>query len=503
MCAEASRIPPASASSSEAAKKVQLTVTTGDTTSEIFVVDGDLRLCARSIGKLDTWLTPGIYKVRVRTALSALEEFVVLRDAPVSKSFQAIPFSTPVPLVNTAKTHEYHQRAAVEHSAKTHVVAGQGSSIFVFARDWTPNWEVNAGKARPWLHPAKGLELKSIDGAPVANIQESSATSQEPGANQGPDPWAACTIAVNPGAYQLSVDTPEGEFAQTVIAPSGWHVHIFLLQHFYGADEKKPNLPSTSVGAVETRPDLASAAVMLSQTQQFTPDGDEARLVELARLGLKEQRKVLSSELRQMLTAKFNDPMLGILAGHLILMDTSPDLGLLETVVNNLRGLLPTVHPDVEALSLRLSNNVPLEVSVPPMLRRSWALILDATADQRAMVARGSAAAKIIGHVCAVDPWLVCVQSPPEVAGDEYEAPEKIYQQALDEHLESVEAAAGQGAQQFVEPESAPTGGERMMTIEPRSVNEQKVKQLIHALGVPRYYVEDLLKNSGFDVTEK
>lgn len=204
-----------------------------------------------------------------------------------------------------------------------------------------------------------------------------------------------------------------------------------------------------------------------------------------------------------MLAAKFNDPMLGILAGHLILMDASPDLTLLQTVVNNLRALLPTVHPDEEALGLRLSNNSPLQVSVLPMLRRSWAIILDAAADQRAVVVRGSAAAKIIGHVCAVDPWLLCVQRSTEVAGEEYEAPEMIFRQALDEHLESVEATPWQGSQEFVEPESAPAGGERLMTLEPRSVNEQQVKELIHALGVPRFYLEDLLKNSGFDVAEK
>ena len=497
MCAEANRIPPVSASSSESTKKVQLTVTTGDTAAEIFVVDGDLRLCARDIGRLESWLTPGIYKVRVRTGPSTLEEFVLLRDVPVSRSFQALAFSTPVPLVNTAKTHEYHEHAAVEQSAKTHITAGHGSSIFVFARDWTPGWQESPAQPRPWIHPANGLRLKSLEGELVANIEENSTTLRNSGGDQSLDPWAACTIAVNPGSYELSVDTPEGEFAQTVVAPPGWHVHIFLLQHSYGVSGER------SSGGVQKRPDLASAAIMLSESQQFTPDGDEARLVELARLGLREQRRVLSSELRQMLAAKFNDPMLGILAGHLILMDASPDLTLLRTVVNNLRALLPIVHPDVEALGLQLNDNSPLQVSVPPMLRRSWTLILDATADQRAMVVRDSAAAKIIGQVCAVDPWLVCVQSSPEISGEEYEPPEQILQQALHEHLESVEATPGQRSQEFVEPESAPAGGAPMMTLEPRSVNEQQVKQLIHSLGVPRFYVEDLLKNSGFDVGEK
>jgi hypothetical protein len=546
---------------------VQLVITTADTAAEVFVVDGDLRLCARGIGKLDTRLTPGIYKVKIRTGLATQEEYVVLRDAPVQKQFARLLFSTPVPLTDTAKTHEYHESAAFQQSGQTHVKAGQGSSIFVFARDWTPGPPANPASPRPWFNPAAGLKLKSLDGNLIADLEQSAVTSLQLDPDKSHDPWAACTVEVNPGPYLLSVQTPEGELAQTVIAPPNWHSHIFLLQHSYGPDPK------------EKRPNLAGGAIMLSPTQQFTPNEDEARLVELARLGLTEQRKVLSSDLRRMLSLKFTDPMLGIFAGHLMLTDPSPDLQLLSTVVENLRSFLQYPHPDVDALALTLHTGPVLEVRIPPMLRRSWSIILDASVDQRAMVMRDSPAADIIGRLCSVDPWLICVRAAPTEADTE-EVRRSVFKDVLDDHLARVQRGerepesessvvtrglerapfqgllrvGGEGPAESVEFEPASGEGEGLerapaegVEFEPapgeeegfmrapaeggqfahapgeerkfeatfdkgrvfegalrsKSITQTQVKELIHTLGVPRFYLEDLLKDSGITLSEK
>jgi hypothetical protein len=509
MCAEPSQTPPASASSSDALKSsgatdspttVQLVVSTGDAAAEIFVVDAQLRLCDRGIGKLESWLAPGIYKVKVRTGLSTQEEYVVLRDVPVQKAFLPLSFSTPVPLVNTAKSHEYHQQAAVDQSQQIHVRAGQGSTIFVFARDWTPLSEVKPASARSWTHPGAGLKLKSMSGAVIADIEQDSVTSLQMDPDRSHDSWAACTIEVDPGAYRLSVQTPDGEFEQTIVAPPNWHVHVFLLQHAYGVDQKDED------SQVQTRSDLAGAAIMLSQAQKFTPNGDEARLVELARLGLMERRKVLSVELRQMMALKFTDPMLGIFAGHLILADPSPDLDLLSTVVGNLRSLLQYPHPDVEALALKLANGPVLEVSVPPMLRRSWSIILDASVDETASVTRGSMAADIIGRISAVDPWLIWSQPATTQADrEEHEVQDSVFKQALGDHLAH---ARKSGSDAWKVTKSVHFLGAKfdppaLLLPRTKSVTEGQVKQLIHALGVPRFYVEDLLKDSGFTLPEK
>jgi hypothetical protein len=190
----------------------------------------------------------------------------------------------------------------------------------------------------------------------------------------------------------------EGEFEQTIIAPPNWHVRIFTLLRTYTGNHKQ-----------ERKADLVSSAIMLSRSQDFQPNNEDARLVELARLGLTQKRRVLSNELRnEILAGKFDDPMLGILGGHLLLMESPVDCNLLEIVVKNLRSMLGAEHPDVEALALRLNSaQNPLEVSTPPMLQRSWGLILEATADQKATVLRQSFAGRIIRSTRAGDPWLL------------------------------------------------------------------------------------------------
>ena len=51
-----------------------------------------------------------------------------------------------------------------------------------------------------------------------------------------------------------------------------------------------------------------------------------ARLTELARQGLIDRRQVLPRDVTEMLWAKWDNPMLGILGGHLLLLNPAPDL---------------------------------------------------------------------------------------------------------------------------------------------------------------------------------
>ena len=106
-------------------------------------------------------------------------------------------------------------------------------------------------------------------------------------------------------------------------------------------------------------------------------------------------------------------------------------------MVKNLRMLMPYPHPDVEALALRLEGTPVVQVSIPPMLRRSWSIILDASADEKAMVMRGSAAADIIGRVCSVDPWLTWVEpATAQADSKEQQSQDSIsFGYALDDHL--------------------------------------------------------------------
>src|SRR3954447_11944382 len=116
---------------------VGLTVYAADEAKEIFIIDGQFRLVGRGLGRMHANLEPGIYKVKARAGLTTREQHVVLFPGqPQSVNLGPIPFTSPAPLSQTLKTHEYHMGAAQQLSGNIHVRAGEGSSIFVFARDW-------------------------------------------------------------------------------------------------------------------------------------------------------------------------------------------------------------------------------------------------------------------------------------------------------------------------------------------------------------------------------
>ena len=105
---------------------------------------------------------------------------------------------------------------------------------------------------------------------------------------------------------------------------------------------------------------------------------------EKARVALADERPLLSAELSRLILEKFDNPLAGIIGGHLLLIGYerpgSPWLDLLNEVVTNLRDLVGFEHPDVEALSLacpdlKLRTELPLRAA--PMFERSWRMMLD------------------------------------------------------------------------------------------------------------------------------
>lgn len=380
-----------SPSSDAATGKLSFQINAADSETEIFVIDGDLRLVDRGIGSLTTKpLDRGIYKVKFSTGAAIQEQHVVLQEPGQVVTIGPMVFASPAPLSGTARTHEYHMYTAQAESRKVHARHGTGSSIFVFAREWTGGDP--AIEAIKSLNPVRGIELHTADGAPLEAIETSAVKD-----SSMPDPWAACNIEVAPGPYRLSLRKPSGERQELMVfAAAGWQTQIFLMQRTTRAKARIADLPKAAI-------------YMARQPAGFSPDDRQARQVELARLGLSHQRKVLSSDIVNMLYQKFDNPMLGILAGHLALM--SQQTGLLWIVVQNLRGLLQAPHPDVEALALAAAIP-PLPFSNAPMLRRSWELITRAAATKPEILPPSSPARKFTDHIWSEEPWLIrCVSA--------------------------------------------------------------------------------------------
>ncbi len=477
-------------SASNPSNQVRLEVRTQDDAAEIYVIDAHFHLAARGLGRSQTfYLDPGVYTVKVRAGSATREEDVILGkgDKELLKEFPALKFASPAPLEDTAKTHEYHMAAASTESRNVRVQAGQGSWIFIFARDWT-------APGRPPVspegsqHPAAGLTLTDARGNLVANF----ATQSECDLSQ--DPWAACNVQVNPGLYRLRLELPSGAILeQTVVASPGGQTQLFLLQRAYGPE---PN---------DRRADLPGASVLLARGYGFDPNRPDMRLVELARLGLTNTRQVLPDNVvQEMLYGKFENPMLGIYGAHLLLLRQKVETEHLRTVVVNLRGLVGT-HPDVEALALGLGPGESSYVfEVPPMLRRSWSLVLNASVKRPGLVPLDSLAAQVASRLWGGEPWLLWMTPAPEAPAPAVKGLRKTKEVLEASDLEATLKTQLQLVDQPKKPftaygfprpsvEKALVPDPAARTVKPQ-LDDDTVNRLVQVLGVPRAKVEDLLE---------
>lgn len=356
-----------------------------DSAVELFLIDARMQLVARGRRELITEQPIGVYTLKLRAGPTSREE-VILLDRNMTYPVEPLRFASAVPLNATSETHEYQQAAAKDLSRKVNVELGKGASIFVFARDWTPD----NGKVRSGHHPAEGLTLCSEQGVKLVDFQTQSVT------DMSGDPWAACRVSVNPGLYRLAVRVATGEyFEMTLTALPGYFLKVFLVQR----DE--------SASGRGRHPDLARASVLMSRHEEFDKDSEESRIAEMAKLALVDRRRVYGTEMNRFLTKKAENPMLGILGGHLLLLEKEIDTALLRTVVQNLRKILPTPHPDVEALALAAGMVTAHRFTMPPMLRASWQIVLNHSVHQPELVPIGSLAASLATLITQQDPWLI------------------------------------------------------------------------------------------------
>jgi hypothetical protein len=132
----------------------------------------------------------------------------------------------------------------------------------------------------------------------------------------------------------------------------------------------------------ETAETLPQLSLLMRHRGEISWGEPPDLLVEHARVALAQGRRVLNGKLEELLIFKFNDPIAGLIGGHLLLLEHDQghraDLGLLDTVVTNLRSLVGENHPDVQALSLRCASETLRAVGpvvAPPMFERSLRIL--------------------------------------------------------------------------------------------------------------------------------
>ena len=238
------------------------------------------------------------------------------------------------------------------------------------ARQWRADDSAPSG-FEPWA----GIRIVDAAGATVADL------SQHGKRDSGRDPWATVSVEVDPGIYYLRMRGEDGrESEQSVVVSRNWRtdVHAVLAPR---SEDNRDGVP------------LRMTILMHRRGSPATHPHD--RMIDQARVALTDERLVLGGELEKLLVAKFENPIAGIVGGHLLLVEHDRNPGshikMLDEVVRNLRKIVGKRHPDVEALSLRCLDpklRTRAAPDGPPMFSASWQLLVEASRKHKKVISR-------------------------------------------------------------------------------------------------------------------
>jgi hypothetical protein len=390
-----------------------------DPVVSVCIMKGDLTIVKEKVGRLEVKVPPGLYKVRfaaptvVRDAIFEVtgEEPVITIPVPAD-----VVVASPAPLTRATKGTD-HESLAARLSVAPPVHLGDGGSLFVFVRQ-LPETKAPAG------HPTAGVTLRTSSGEQLFDFGNLPVHNGCAGVN----------LSVAPGTYLLRV-VREGDAApieQSVVVCSGWQTQIFLPLGPLTCDDPDP------------RPQLEHAAVFMADEEVgFQPAKPASEWTEMARSwlargraivpidavgrALDDAREVRSLNLdaqmvRRMLRDKLSNPMLGIYAAHLMIIQSHPDEAVLSAVSDTLKDLIGD-HPDVLAIDMWLSGRaVRTPYASPPMLRTSWDVLVNRSREHDQLAPSGSYSARISGRLWGGGAWLIWC-APPAAAAVQPQGP--------------------------------------------------------------------------------
>ncbi|MCC2672532.1 MAG: hypothetical protein K0Q72_5004 [Armatimonadetes bacterium] len=350
---------------------------------EIHLLDHSLQRVAHAWGTLECDVVPGLYLAKFKAGATANQETVVVDpgDGPLLHRGKLLALATATPVYGLPNSHEYQSGPAQATSQHEHENLGGDAQLFLFAREVEND-------TFPWYEPGRGLTLHRTSGEMILDLGSS-------GERDSGAAWAAVNARLPAGTYVLRSEHPDaGIVEMAVVASPQFQTQVFVtLAEFTFQAQRTLRLP-----------DLASAAVHMAPVGRgfdANPDNPFPKLTAVALAALSTGRRATEADhLRQMLRGKFEDPMLGILGAHLLLLDPEPDDALLHEVVHNLSYLVGD-HPDVLAVRKALGDSS-LRFPEPPMLASSWRIAAGAHA-----VPAGSHAAFVAQAAFGDGPWLM------------------------------------------------------------------------------------------------
>lgn len=387
-------------SSPDTEKALTLTVRAEQPTAMLTVMDHSWRIIAEGIGSLTSDLPPGLYKIEAQLSRNTWSKHVSLRNEPEHVHVPFFGIKSAVPSHVFTRSHEYHEAHLNAAANRTDVKAGTGARILMVARNWSPG-----GNA---LTDLPGLTLERWRGDELANLEQNGSIDRRG------DTVGSCAIEINPGAYVVSAETPFGRISHSIYARQGWESRFFVLQDFTS--------PHSSTSSAEPQPTISVTQAIV---RPHVDDWQLYELIETAQSALSEGRAAIGETLfRQIANAKWDTPILGLLAAHILLLADCKDQTTrsgarevafsrnnFEIILKNTAKLLGETHPDILALRTR-SETMPLhdddQVNTPPLFMRSWNLLLQASERDYPNLLRNSLWQRVRGNTNATPyfAWL-------------------------------------------------------------------------------------------------
>lgn len=354
------------------------------------LIDASLSLLQSGVGTIEADLEPGVYKIRISGGGDSREEFLVVEAGTAARDVRAptLELQSAMPVSSDVRTIEQQAllSAALEQSVYTEHL-GTGAMLVLCLRATGDEWTVNFPHFR----------LRRVDGTLLVD------TSNQPGL-EGRRFEGIQVLALNlaPGAYLLCHEPIDGiHTALPVNAVRQWRSEYFI-----GVDFPYRSEASGMAGV----PDLAGTCITMHRMGSAANlGGRELRVAELARSSLIAGKPAVSQdELATLLYGKFDNPILGLLAAQLLLMQGGPDVSKLSLLCDHLEHMLQAEFPDVIALRLwlhkhptkspypaRVSRKPSLHKIASPLLRRNWDILVG-----------GSRGVKSTLPPLTVGPWL-------------------------------------------------------------------------------------------------
>jgi hypothetical protein len=384
--------------------KVPVTIEVADRASQLEILDGVFRVVAQGFGQIRTELAPGLYKARTQVGTALQEKMFAVNQGTTSLSVLLDPvmFVSAAPLQDTATSHEYHQHAVAmaTDNADPPIALGTGSSLLLSVRDPSraPFEQTDQSRAA-YARSFDGFSLCAADGNELLNYDLAAKHDIDLGI-------VSRNTLLDPGHYILKFQQAGLEpTALPIVTVPGWASQIFI--HVETGPSATP----------VHRPVLREAAVMMVPLgQTFHPGDRYFRLTEVARQALQRGRNILNEQLmNELLDSKFGNPVLGLFAAHLLLLDPLPQQNLLRIVVDNLDGLLGFDFPDVIALRQKLqqlespagaAGMMQAPLVFPPLLRASWEIVAPLAMTEDGIFPEGSVSRQISDRISDNGIWL-------------------------------------------------------------------------------------------------